>query len=48
MKGWGVVTKFGTEVDIGERPVGGKLDIIELVGVEESDKIGGVVIKGIL
>ena len=41
----GVTTDFGTEMDVGERAVGGDLDGVEYVGVEGSDPEVRVVVK---
>jgi hypothetical protein len=47
MKRRRVAPKLGAEVNVREGPVGGKLDIMVLVGLEGSDKVGGVVVKGV-
>jgi hypothetical protein len=47
MEGWGVPAKFGAKVDIGKGSVSGQLDVVVLVGMEGSDKVGRVVVEGI-
>jgi hypothetical protein len=42
-----VAPKLGAEVNVGEGPISGKLDGMVLVGAKGSDKVGGVVVKGI-
>ena len=41
----GVAADFGAKVDVGEWSVGRKLDFVEEVGVEGSDKGVGVLAK---
>ena len=45
MKRVGVAADFGTKVDIGEWSVGCKLDFVEEVGAEGSDKVVRVLAK---
>jgi hypothetical protein len=47
MKRRRVAPKLGAEVNIGEGPVGGKLDGVVLVGMEGGDEVAGVVVKSI-
>ena len=42
VKGVGVAANFGAKVDIGEWSVGRKLDFVEEMGAERSDKVVGV------
>jgi hypothetical protein len=42
-----VAPKFGAEVNVGERPVGGELDGMVLVGPEGGDEVLGVVTEGV-
>jgi hypothetical protein len=39
--------KLGAKVNVGEGPVGGKLDGVILVGAEGGDKVLGVVTEGV-
>ena len=49
MKGMGMAADFSAEVDVGEGSVGCKLDFVEEVGSEGSDKVVGVLVEvGIL
>ena len=45
MKRVGVAADFGAKVDVGEWSVGRKLDFVEEVGSERSDKVVGVLAK---
>jgi hypothetical protein len=47
MKRWGVTPKLGAKVNVGEGPVGGKLDGVVLVGPEGGDEIPGMVTEGV-
>ena len=38
----GVLANFSTKINIGERSVGRKLDVMKKVGAEGSDKVVGV------
>ena len=39
MKGMGVAANFGAKVDVGQWSIGHKLDFVEEVGAEGSDKV---------
>ena len=45
MKGVGMATDFGTKVDVGEWSIGCKLNLVEKVGAERSDKVVGMLAK---
>ena len=45
VEGRGVSSHFGTKVDVGERAVGSKLDVVINKGAEGSDKEVGVVVE---
>ena len=45
MKRRGVMPNFGAEVDVGERAVGSKLDMMVGEGTEGSDEVSGVVVE---
>ena len=45
MKGVRVAADFGTKVDIGKGSVGGKLNFVEKMGAERSDKVVGVFVE---
>ena len=36
---------FGAEMDVGERSVGGELDVVVSEGPEGSDEVSGVVVE---
>jgi hypothetical protein len=42
-----MATKLGAKVNVGEGPVGGKLDGMVLVGTKGGDEVVGVIVKGI-
>ena len=45
MKRRGVTSNFGTEMDVGERAVGSKLNAVVSEGSEGGDKVSRVVVK---